>query len=57
VGAEKVVELEALLAKKRSKRPAGREKTRMPPVTPASGQFANRKSGNGNFQAALPPSR
>jgi phosphoenolpyruvate phosphomutase len=56
VGAQKVVELEALLAQKNPKPAAGREKTRMPPFVPVAGQ-PNQSGGNGNLQAVRSASR
>jgi phosphoenolpyruvate phosphomutase len=60
VGAQQVVELEALLAQKHPKPAAGREKRRTPPLAPVPGRLAdlaNQSGGNYNFQTALTPSR
>jgi phosphoenolpyruvate phosphomutase len=57
VGAQKVVELEALLAQKNPKRSARRAKTRKPPLAPVPGQLAKQGGGKSNLQAVMPPSR
>jgi phosphoenolpyruvate phosphomutase len=57
VGAQKVVELEALLAQKNPKRSARREKTRKPLLAPVPGQLAKQGGGKRISRPVLPPSR
>lgn len=57
VGAQKVVELEGLLAQKNPKPSARREKTRRLSVAPVPVQLANQSRRAGHFQAATPASR
>jgi phosphoenolpyruvate phosphomutase len=56
VGAQKVVELEALLAKKRPNLTAGRENKPKRPLPPMPGKLASENGGKGARQTALPGS-
>ena len=57
VGAQKVVALEALLAKKGKKSPAGREKKIQRPLTSATAKLARPSGGNGIHETVIPCTR